>query len=251
MPKPLILVSSGRYNLTAAQGSIQSVVNGCTMHYIQALGRAGGAPAIVPRLADPEAIRALVDAADGLLLTGGGDVNSLIYGEEPHPRSKYQDPVRDDVELEVTRLALERDLPILGVCRGIQLLNVALGGTLIQDVPSQVHGASKHYSEGVSPVLLHSIDVEPDSVLARILGATALAVNSYHHQAVKDLGRGLRISARARDGVIEAIEAGDGRPILGVQFHPEEHAGSHPEFQAVFDWLVEAAQGGAQPVRKL
>jgi putative glutamine amidotransferase len=175
------------------------------------------------------------------MLTGGGDVGSLFYGEEPHVASKLQDPVRDEMELEATQLALKRGLPILGICRGVQLLNVALGGTLVQDVPSQVPNALKHYSEGMDVILLHTIEIEAGTLLAHIFGTTSMAVNSYHHQAVKDVGRGLRVNSRARDGVIEGIEAADGRPILGVQFHPEECTAQYPQFRALFDWLVREA----------
>src|SRR5205807_6934472 len=150
-----------------------------------------------------------------------------------------QDAVRDEMEFEVTRLAMERGLPVLGICRGVQLLNVALGGTLVQDVPSQVRGVVKHYSQGLDTVLLHTVDIEEDSLLARLFPTPSMAVNSYHHQAVNDLGRGMRTNCRARDGVIEGIEAADGRPILGVQFHPEELTEKYPRFQALFDWLVE------------
>jgi putative glutamine amidotransferase len=212
------------------------------MNYVNVVIAAGGAPVLLPCVADEAAIAAAVAIADGLLLTGGGDILSLEYGEEPHPKSMYQDPLRDTMELTVTRLALERGLPILGVCRGIQLLNVALGGTLVQDVPSQVPNVLKHYSEGLDALLLHTIDVDEDTLLARVLGSTSLGTNSYHHQAVKELGRGLRVNCRARDGVIEGVEATDGRPILGVQFHPEEIAGKYPVYQRLFDWLVREAE---------
>jgi putative glutamine amidotransferase len=116
-----------------------------------------------------------------------------------------------------------------------------MGGTLIQDVPSQVRGAIKHYSHGLEPVLLHTIEIEEDSLLARVFQTTSMAVNSYHHQAVKELGKGLRINSKARDGVVEGLEATDGRPVLGVQFHPEELTEMYPPFQLLFEWLVNEA----------
>jgi gamma-glutamyl-gamma-aminobutyrate hydrolase PuuD len=240
--KPIIAVSAGRRNEAAQQTHIQTVITGTNIHYVEAVERAGGAPVLMPCIADEAALVAIIAAADGLLLTGGGDVSSLLFGEEPHRTAKYHDPIRDEMELTVTRLALEREIPILGVCRGIQLLNVALGGTLIQDIPSQVKNACNHYAAPVSPVLLHSVDIEPDSLLARVMGSDTTAVNSYHHQAVKDLGRGLRVNCRAKDGIIEGVEAADGRPILAVQFHPEEIAGQLRAFQAPFDWVVSAAR---------
>jgi putative glutamine amidotransferase len=239
--KPLIAITVGKQNPRTPTGEVQAVTTGCNVNYVNAVVRAGGAPVLLPRIADADAIRTVVESADGLLLTGGGDVVSLAYGEEPHLTSKYQDPVRDEMELEATRAALDAELPILGVCRGLQLLNVARGGTLIQDIPSQVENAVKHYGEGLDPVLLHTIDIEPDSLLACVARATTMAVNSYHHQAAKDLGAGLRVNCRARDGVVEGLESSDGRPILALQFHPEEHAGIHPAYQTFFDWLIEEA----------
>jgi putative glutamine amidotransferase len=240
--KPLILITTSKQNHATPYAERQAVSTGCNIDYVHSVVRSGGAPVLLPRVDDREAIRAAVEAVAGVLLTGGGDILSLHYGEEPHAASKYQDPVRDEMELELTRLALERELPVFGICRGVQLLNVALGGTLIQDVPSQVPGALKHYSEGLAPLLLHTIDIEPGSLLSRVLDSSSLAVNSYHHQAVKELGRGLRVNCRARDGVVEGVEAEDGRPILGVQFHPEEITASYPRFQALFDWLVREAE---------
>lgn len=242
MAKPIIALTAGRNNLATPQREMQAVWSGCDVNYINAVLRSGGAPVLLPFAIDKETIQSILAAADGIILTGGGDVNSLAYGEEPHPRSTYQDPVRDEMELETVRLALEMNLPILGICRGIQLLNIALGGTLIQDIPTQISEPNKHYSTGLAPVLLHNINVERDSLLARVFEDTDLAVNSYHHQAVKDLGKGLRINARACDGVIEGIESDDGSPILAVQFHPEEIAAIYPRFQCLFDWLVEEAK---------
>ena len=248
MTKPVILITAGKQGQMAARAEIQAVTSTCNMQYVESVVRAGGAPITLPCVADKEAIQAILHTVDGVLLTGGGDVLSFAYGEEPHPASKYQDPARDDMEFEVTLQALERGLPTLGICRGIQVLNVAFGGSLIQDIPSQVPGAVKHYSEGLEPVLLHTIDIEADSLLARVVQTTSMAVNSYHHQAVNRVGDGLRLNCRARDGVIEGLEAADGRPILGVQFHPEECTATHPRFQSLFDWIVEEASGRATRV---
>src|SRR5437870_3482684 len=158
MAKPIILIAAGKQGQMAARSEIQAVTSSCNMQYVESVVRAGGAPITLPCVADQEAIQAVLEVVDGVLLTGGGDILSLAYGEEPHPASKYQDPTRDEMELEVTRLALEKGLPILGICRGAQVLNVALGGTLLQDVPSQVRDAVKHYSQGLDTVLLHTVD---------------------------------------------------------------------------------------------
>jgi putative glutamine amidotransferase len=242
MSQPTILITSGRHNQAAGKTEMQTVLVGCNIHYVEAVLRAGGVPMILPPLSQPGSVAAALSKVDGVLLSGGGDINSLIYGEEPHDRSKYQDYLRDDVEIELVNLAIEMGLPILGVCRGIQLLNVALGGTLVQDIPTQVRGACKHYSQGINTTLLHNIDIEADSLLARVLGTTSMPVNSWHHQAVKTLGTGLRTNAIARDGIIEGLEAEDGRPILAVQYHPEECASRFPGFQELFDWLVKEAE---------
>lgn len=241
MPKPIILITAGRQNQATPQGETQSVYTGVDTDYTEAVARAGGAPVLMPCIMDKEAIAAILARVDGVMLTGGGDVVSLSYGEEPHDLSRYQDPVRDAMEFEVARLALEQELPLLAICRGAQLLNVAQGGTLIQDIPSAVPDAVKHYSQGSHTVLLHTIEIEPDSLLAKIMGQTSMAINSWHHQAIKDLGRNLRVNCRARDGVIEGVEAADGKPILGVQFHPEEAAAAYPQFQVCFDWLIREA----------
>ena len=195
------------------------------------------------RSRDPEVIASSMAAIDGLLLSGGGDIVSLAFGEEPHPRNALQDPARDRMEFDAIRLATEQRMPILGICRGIQILNVALGGTLAQHIDADAPNAIQHFTRASDKILVHSIDIEPDSLLARVLGEETTAVNSWHHQAVDEPGQGLRVSARSRDGVVEAIEAADDRPILGLQCHPEDCSADYPLFLRPFEWLVgEAAK---------
>jgi len=241
MRKPIIGLTTGRRNRRTSPDELQSADMACKSAYPQAVIRSGGAPILLPCTEDAEAVAAAVGVVDGLLLTGGGDVVALAYGEEPHPTAKGQDPVRDAAELQAIRVALDRGIPILGICRGIQALNVAFGGTLIQDIPSQVPGAFQHYTHAAENMLAHTVDIEADSLLAQVLAVTSMAVNSRHHQAVKELGAGLRTNCRARDGVIEGIEASNGRPVLAVQCHPEDSAKDRPLFQKLFDWLVEEA----------
>lgn len=242
MTKPIILITAGRVPQATSIGELQSIKTGCDVDYTDSVARSGGAPILLPCSGDAEVARAALEVCHGVVLTGGGDVVSLTYGEEPHELSKYQDPVRDVLEFEVVRIAQERRLPILGICRGMQVLNVARGGTLIQDIPSQVPNAVKHYSQASHTALLHYIDIEPDSIFARVVGETTMAINSWHHQAVKDVGRDLKITARARDGVAEGMESLNGAPLLAVQFHPEECTADYPQFQTFFDWIVQEAR---------
>ncbi len=238
MTYPIIAITAGQILRPAQAGEMQQTTTGCSTDYVDAVVRAGGAPLVIPRHTDPEAVRAIVALVDGVLFTGGGDVCSLAYGKEPHPSLTLQDPARDVAEIAAATAALERGVPILGICRGIQLLNVALGGTLVQDVPSQVDGALQHYTHSLAPIAVHTIDIEAGTLLERLLGASTAPVNSYHHQAVDDLGDGLRVNARARDGVIEGVEAADGRPLLALQYHPEELAATDVAFQVYFNWLI-------------
>lgn len=249
MAKPVILLSAGKQRRAAQRSEIQTTTTGCDIDYVDSVVAAGGAPLILPCHSDGEAIAAALDVADGLLLTGGGDVMSLAYGEEPHPTCAHQDPIRDEMEIEAVRVAVALGLPILGICRGLQVLNVALGGTLVQDVASQVNDAVKHYNSPLSPALAHTVDIVEDSLLAQVLGRTSIAVNSYHHQAAKDIGEGLRANCWAKDGVVEGLEASAGRLILAVQFHPEEVALSHSDFLALFQWLVRESSAYRRPAK--
>jgi putative glutamine amidotransferase len=242
MPKPLILISTGRTMLPTRGDDAQATKVGCDSDYVSAIIRAGGSALLLPPHGDKEATRAAVSICDGIMFTGGGDIHSLCYGAQPHPKSYDQDPLRDATELLAFEFAAQRKLPILGVCRGAQLINVARGGTLLQDIPSDVKDAVKHDSEGLPGLLLHSIYIEKDSILGTIFDVGEMAVNSFHHQSIGKLGAGLKISATASDGVVEAIESDDQSPILGVTFHPEECAPLYPAFDEIFKWLVRAAR---------
>jgi putative glutamine amidotransferase len=238
MTKPIIAVTAGQKPPHADEG--RTVVVGCDIDYLIAVALSGGAPVILPSVADHEAIGAILAHVDGVLLTGGGDIHAERYGEAPHPASRLHDPDRDHMELEVTRRAVAMGLPLLGICRGLQLLNVAHGGTLVQDIPSEIPGALEHYIHDIE-TRPHPINIEPDTRLAEIMHADAMLVNSWHHQAVKAVGAGLRIAARAEDGVIEALEAENGAPILAVQCHPEAGDDHYPTHLTLFAWLVEEA----------
>jgi putative glutamine amidotransferase len=242
MTKPLIGITAGKKFHPAKRSEEQSITISLETQYVESAARAGAAVIILPGDVDEASAAAAVSVLEGIILSGGGDVMPLAYGQEPHPASLLQDPARDAVELAVIRSALAKGIPILGICRGIQILNVALGGTLIQDIPSQVPGACQHYSRTEGTTGMHTIDITPDTLLAQVLGQTSMAINSYHHQAIDKLGRGLRINAKAKDGVIEGVESDDGRPILAMQCHPEAAAAVHPAMQALFGWLCDAAK---------
>jgi len=190
--------------------------------YTDALQRAGVIPVAVPPLS-PDAAQALIQRVDGLVLTGGEDVEARHYGQTPHPSADAASPDRDRSELALIHAARARGLPTLAICRGLQIANVAFGGTLIQDIASQRPDARPHARDDVRAQRVHDVTVEPGTRLAHVLGAERLTVNSLHHQAVDRLGAGLRVAARSDDGLIEAAEwAGADWWMVGVQWHPEE-----------------------------
>jgi putative glutamine amidotransferase len=213
--------------------------------YRQAILHAGGEVRVVD--ASGTADEAL-DGADGLMLSGGGDVDPARYGEPPHPAVCDVEPARDAFEIALIAAARRRDLPIFGICRGVQILNVAAGGTLVQDIPTQMPGALNHalsVPQHHPYDLAHEVWVEKDSLLARLLGDRLVGsdtcdVNSRHHQAVKNVAPGFRVCATAPDGVVEAIEDPAARFCLGVEWHPENFWRTG-EFRALYEGFLEEA----------
>jgi putative glutamine amidotransferase len=236
--KPLIGISCGTFHDRAwcppSFGHRQT--------YVDAILRAGGAPMLIPPVQDELTLRALYMRLDGVLFAGGGDIEPAHYGAEPHAHLGTLDPLRDSAELPMARWALADGKPILGICRGIQVLNVALGGTLYQDLPSEIESELQHnlsYEREDWTHMAHELRVAPGSRLARLLGAERLPINSLHHQAVRDLAPGLHAVAWAPDGVIEAVEGTDKSFVLGVQCHPEAlQAHVDPRWRAVFGAFV-------------
>lgn len=214
--------------------------------YVRRLEAAGAAPVIVPLLQGEAALRAIYERLDGVLLAGGGDVAPSCYGEPDHPKLGSVDEARDRVELTLTRWALEDRLPILAICRGIQVLNVAGGGTLYQDIEAQISGAVQHEYHRKRPrtYRAHGVVIEPGSRLAELVGVHEASVNSLHHQAVKEVAPGFRVTARAEDGVIEGIEYLADHFAVGVQWHPEALAGEDPAQQRLFDGFVHEVRRG-------
>jgi putative glutamine amidotransferase len=177
----------------------------------------------------------VLDRLDGLLLTGGGDIDASEFDEDNHPQVYNVDPKRDAMELALTRKAVEKNLPVLGVCRGLQVMNVALGGNLIQHLEGHDNSDSQRHN------IAHSINILEGTKLRSILGKASAGVNSFHHQAAKTLGNRLVVSAWSPDNVIEGIEIPDAAYFIGVQWHPEEFVDFGKDFQALFDSLVEAS----------
>lgn len=191
--------------------------------YVRAFEAVGLVPVVIPPLADDRAAVRVLDNVAGLVLTGGEDVDPARYGAEPHPELGPVNCSRDATELALLAAARDRRLPTLAICRGIQVVNVGLGGTLVQDLPSQHDNVGAHDLDDERDTRVHEVHVAAGSRLAAVLGARAVTVNSIHHQAVERLGAALRVNARAEDGVIEGIESDDPRWwMVGVQWHPEE-----------------------------
>ena len=214
--------------------------------YLDALVRAGAAPLMIPHLVDRTLLRTLYELVDGVLLPGGGDIDPSHYGEARHHKCGPISAERDEIEMTLTRWAMDDGKPLLAICRGIQVLNVALGGSLFQDIEAQVPEAEKHdwYPDHPRDLRAHTVAIDPQAHLAEILGSSSVPVNSLHHQALKEVAPGLMISAHAPDQIIEAVEA-EGHPFaLGVQWHPEELAGGDAPAQRLFDAFVKASAVG-------
>jgi putative glutamine amidotransferase len=226
VPQPLIGITVG-----ASRASDGLEYARLRMTYVRAIEAAGGLPVLIP---PTSAVEPMLARLDGLLFPGGADIDPAFYGE---PMNGSQPPNRelDHLELEAARHAVDRDLPTLGICRGQQVINVALGGSLIQHMDG-------HAPEGPRDELHHAFRVVPESNLASVLGATDLRVNSHHHQAIKRLAEGLEPVAWAADGTIEAVEAPGKRWLLAVQFHPEDLVDNHVASRRLFDAFIAACR---------
>jgi putative glutamine amidotransferase len=213
--------------------------------YLESIRRAGGDP--VEFGAGDEQASAIVARAGGVLLIGGEDVDPTMYGEAPHETYEAAEPGRDPFEMALARAAVEADVPLLAICRGMQVLNVAMGGTLIQDIPSEVAGALTHSITEPRFAIAHEVWVTKDSrlwtIMSEQLDGESLHVNSRHHQGVRQTAQGFQVSATAPDGVIEAIERPASTFCLAVQWHPENFWRTG-EFRPLFEHFVRAAGGG-------
>jgi putative glutamine amidotransferase len=238
VPAPLIGVST---SITINESPERAYVN---VAYLRAVEQAGGVPVLLAPQLSAAARDALWSRLDGLVLTGGGDVEPSRFGDVAHPKTSLVSSDRDALELELVDRAMRDDVPVFAICRGLQVLNVALGGTLHQHVPDVVGERIQHSQPDKRHVRTHDVKVQMEGTrLGTIVGASELRVNSFHHQAVARLGRALRDVAWAPDNVIEAIEHTDrGRFILAVQWHPEELVGDDMAARALFTAVVDAAR---------
>jgi putative glutamine amidotransferase len=211
--------------------------------YLEAVKRTGGEPVELDLHRDDP--KDVAGRAQALLLTGGGDVNPTLYGDSAHPTFQASDPGRDEFEIALVLAAMDAAIPVFAICRGMQVLNVALGGTLIQDIPSMVNGAATHSLPEPRFAIAHEVWVAKGSTLAELMAekmdGDTCQVNSRHHQAVKDVARGWEVTATAPDGVIEAIEQAGDVFRLAVQWHPENFWRTG-EFRPLFEAFVDAAK---------
>jgi putative glutamine amidotransferase len=238
MKKPTIGITS--YTYRHPRGLYSRVF----ADYSRSVINAGGIPFLLPQVENPDLAEEYLSRIDGLLLSGGEDILPLYYGEQPIREVQQMNPDRDEWEIALTRKAVEADLPVFGICRGIQVLNVALGGSLYQHVNSQNQTNNAHMVTSTAMChLVHSVTIEPGTLLAACFKNSEILVNSFHNQSVKDLGAGLTVSARSADGLVEGIEYPEKRYVMGVQWHPEALTEKYPLFLKLFEAHVDASRG--------
>ena len=233
--KPILGISAYPKTYEAATGP--TLLHTASRYYVESVERAGGIPVVLPVI-DPDDVPGLLNAINGVVMTGGGDVQPSLYGATPAAETHNVDPRRDAFDIALLQRALEREIPVLAICRGMQVANVALGGTLVQHVPALSGVRHDQHKRGHEAV--HKVKLEPDSRLAEALGETELDVNSIHHQAVLEAAPGSRAVAWADDGTVEAFEVEGNSHLVAVQWHPELLE-DMPEQQGLFRQLVQRA----------
>jgi putative glutamine amidotransferase len=241
MSKPLIGITTERWSssLTHRNGRVQGALGS----YVEALLAAGGLPVLIPVSVQGEDLAELYGRLQGVILPGGGDVAPAYYQAEAHPATHEVDADRDQAELWLARQALSDGKPFFGICRGLQVLNVASGGSLVQDLPSEQPQSARHlyhYPDYPLDYPAHSVKIEEDSLLAGCFDSPIVEVNSRHHQAMREVGAGLQVIGRSPDGVIEAVQATTAPFVLGVQWHPENMQ-AQAGMRALFERFVAAA----------
>jgi putative glutamine amidotransferase len=234
--KPVIGLTT--YKQRAQTGVWDTTAAYLPAQYFEAVQKAGGIPVLLPpQPVDDEIAGRVLDGLDGLIITGGGDIEATRYGAEPHEKADPPNRERDAFEDALLAAAIDRELPFLGICRGLQMLNVVRGGTLVQHLPDIV--GDDRYNIGDGEFAVNEASVEPDTKLAELVGAGPIEGKSYHHQAVQELGDGLRATAHTADGTVYGLELADVPFGVAVQWHPEEDAA---EDARLFAGLVEAAR---------
>ncbi len=234
--KPVIGISG---SITIEQDGIFSGYKRCYVSndYIECVVRAGGIPMVLPITSKEDILKEQLEQVHGLLLTGGHDVSPLCWGEEPLVSMGEILPERDDFDIKLAKLAYKKSMPILGICRGYHILNVAFGGTLYQDISYASYSFIKHNQDSYYDVPTHTIDIDSESILQGILGKECL-VNSFHHLAIKEVSPNFKVTARAKDGVIEAIEGNTESFVMGVQWHPEMMGKKYENMQQIFNLFI-------------
>jgi putative glutamine amidotransferase len=212
-------------------------------NYISAVKKAGGIPIVLPYSSDRKIVESLAERIDGLLITGGNfDINPVLYGEDPIDEIGELNNKRTAFEMKIARIALRTDMSVLGICGGEQLLNVAGGGSLYQDIEAQVKGASNHQQKMPKSEMHHSVIIKPGTKLHSILECETIEVNSTHHQSIKEVGKGFIPNAKAPDGIIEGIESESHRFVLGVQWHPEALYRKEERFKRLFETFIKSCK---------
>lgn len=230
----LLMIESGSFMGLKRSGVVDA--------YVQAVCLAGGVPLILPIVSKPALIQQQIDLIDGLILSGGYDVCPLFYREEPSKGLEAICPERDVYEIQLLQSMRMLRKPILGICRGLQLMNVALGGTLYQDIELFRPSSIQHQSKASPDAAIHSISILPNTLLHEMMSEETLLTNSFHHQAIKELSPELQANALSQDGLIEGIEGKDDQFLLGVQWHPELMIEKHPCMLKLFKGLIQSSK---------
>lgn len=242
--KPLIGLTSTVMSINTIETQNENVDTIVVYNkFAETVRDAGGVPVVIP-MGKPEEAEYYAKMCDGIIFTGGEDISSITYGEEPHPKVKKVNKHRDDFEIELVKKARDNERAILAMCRGYHLLNVSYGGTIVQDVVSEFEDSINHFqSSATRTEPSHTVTIDENSKLYKIVGEKEVAVNSFHHQAIGEVGKGLRVAARAADGIIEALELEDDEAtfLLGTQWHPEELRHENKNMMAIITNFIEAA----------